>query len=207
MSIRIPSNYNLSYETYNNGPNSTLVVGDHTLPVGDIVRMLDFLVDFNAMTEDERHVYYQALMGHYYHGILPGFQRFTIPGSNLRLFFIPALRVMWDNFVLDPSEIQTIRLEWSQDGRTPAEVMRIHNHNPEWTLTQRRDGLYVDDIGDVIDFDGIFDDLEAINHAIWAPEAVARPVSPTGIEEFPVPDDEDMITDEEVAEFLAEWRQ
>ncbi len=175
MSITIPNEVTVTEYPRYDGPREFLTVGERNLAVRDIVRMLDELVDGNVMTPDERHEYFTAVMGHYYHGILPGFQRFTLPRTNVRLYFLPALRVLWDNYVLPGDEIMSIRLDWLRGGDGWS------NHNPDWVVTARRDGFVVDEAEEMIDFNGIFDDLDAINHMINNPE---RAVSPLGVDEF-----------------------
>lgn len=153
-----------TYPRYD-GPREFISVGERNLAVRDIVRMFDDLVDWGLMSLQERTTYYLALMGHYYHGILPGQQRFTLPGTDVQMYFLPALRVIWDNYVLDNDEIESIRLDWRRGGDGRRNTWS--NHNVDWVITARRDGFVVDEIEEVIDFNSIFHDMDRIHDAVW----------------------------------------
>lgn len=98
-------------------PNEFLSFGDRQVHVDNIVRLLDFLVDGSRLTIEEADLYYNALMDHYHRGILPGFARFPLPGGR-QMYFLPALTVLFDNYIDPPAQIIALRDEWMEEDLT-----------------------------------------------------------------------------------------
>lgn len=94
--------------------NEFLSFGGRTVHVDNIVRLLDFLVDGGAFTLEQSDLYWNALSDHFHYGVLPGMRRFPTPGGP-DLYFLPALTVLFDNYIDPPAQIETIRLEWGEE--------------------------------------------------------------------------------------------
>lgn len=131
--------------------NEFLNFGDRNVHVDNIVRLLDFLVDGGSFTPQQADLYWNALYEHYHHGVLPGMERFPLPGIDRELYFLPALTVLFDNYIDPPTQLESIRIEWSEEVLSDTD-----------SLT---DSELSDLVGDIIDPDSVIDEclLAVIN--------------------------------------------
>ena len=91
-----------------------LAVDPYHLHVGVLDNLLTTLVSYGVFTFAEADEYRTALEDHYYYGALPGFRRFHVPGVG-RLYFLSALKTIWENYVATPDQAIAIRAEWADD--------------------------------------------------------------------------------------------
>ena len=124
--------------------NEFITFGERTVHVDNVVRLLDFLMDSTDFNQDDYDMYYAALDNHFHRGILPGFNRFRLPGGRW-MYFLPALTVLWDNYIDPPAQIEGLRLEWAEEELSDTD-----------SLT---DDELEDLVGELIDPDNVIDQM------------------------------------------------
>lgn len=166
--------------------NEYLMINNERVPLTRLEDMLLDLYDLGIMSHDDYRLYISAINRIRFDGEMPGLTRFPIPccdgfGRGMQMFFLPALRVIMDNYLLPPEQIQTIRLGWDREvpeNPNPFEVV-----SEDFAITRRRGEYWIVDVdGDMVGFGDIARDLDAIEFTFANPD---RPVSPLGLDEFP----------------------
>lgn len=91
-----------------------LTVGPYEITHRALRDLIVYLVDGRVFTENEGNHYLAALENHFYRGILPGLTRFPVPPVG-EFYFLPALRVLWENYVAPPAQVVELRREWAEE--------------------------------------------------------------------------------------------
>jgi len=124
--------------------NEFIQFGHRSVHVDNVVRLLDFLVDSTDFSEADYDLYHEALFNHFHHGIMPGFDRFPLPGGR-QMYFLPALTVLFDNYIDPPAQIEGLRVEWMEEELSDTD-----------SLT---DDELEDLVGELIDPDNVIDQM------------------------------------------------
>jgi len=120
-----------------------ITVGPYELTHYSLDGLLGHLVDGGVLTMEQGEHYSRHLENHFYHGIMPGFTRFPVPPVG-DFYFLPALRILWENYVAPPAQVRAIRLEWAEEVLSETDSLTLSDDS--------------DLIGEDIDPDSVIDE-------------------------------------------------